>query len=158
MPGYGIWGVFGPLFWLVGIVFVGWLAGLLMGRNLSLVYAFFVGFVGSVLGGLLLYFVRPYLGYVPWSDGAGFYLASLGAGVLGAMLVLHVSGSGEGVEAPIESERKGALPSGSFFERAERSRSSVPTEAQVQTGTLILLGGVLLVAGLVLAALAVILA
>lgn len=158
MPGYGIWGVFGPLFWLAGIGFVGWLAALLMGRNLSLVYAFFVGFVGSVLGGLLLYFVRPYLGYVPWSEGAGFYLTSLGAGVLGAMLVLHVSGWGKDIEALIEPQHKDPLPSGSYFERAERSRSSVPTEAEVQPGTLILLGGVLLVAGLVLAALALILA
>jgi uncharacterized membrane protein YeaQ/YmgE (transglycosylase-associated protein family) len=138
-------------------VFVGWLASLLMGRNLSLVYAFFVGFVGSVLGGLLLYFVRPYLGYVPWSEGAGFYLASLGAGVLGAMLVLHVSGWGKDLEALIEPQHTDALPSGSFFERAERSRSSVPTEAELQTGPLILLGGVLLVAGLVLAALAIVL-
>ena len=69
MVAHGIWSIFGPLIWLAGVVCVGWLAALLLGRSLNLVYAFFTGFVGSVLGGLLLYFMSPYLGYLSWDGG-----------------------------------------------------------------------------------------
>ena len=159
MPGYVYSGLLTPLWWLAGTLLVGFVAGLITQRNLGIAQAFLVGFLGSLLGGLLIWFLRPYLHLAPGDSRTGYLLVSLAAGLLGAVLVLLVTGLGAGTPVYRDPPR-----TQTYLPRYERdplySAGQIDVAAAPQAASrssaLLLLGALLLVVGLALGALAVI--
>ena len=75
-------------------LFVGWVGGLMMGRNLGLASILIVGVLGVLVGGFTFRLLASYLD-VNVDRDLPPYVFSLATGTLGALLVLALIGTVE---------------------------------------------------------------